>query len=255
MDKETLARMFGDIFTTCTSLSEEVLARCAELEIAGQEPDKQLPEVSAHIDECSDCAGRYSELLTLLEAEVRGEVPSVLPTRPFDLQFLSVPGPDLWVEVKEAFYRLTTEIPIVIQRAAASFGPLPTPLARCRVTVAAGAARSVLEMTAEIESLQVPDESTGLLFTFTPGPVDADQKGVTLILKVEYLQSGDPLGQVRVSLCDAQAQLLQSKVTMADGRVVFRGLVGDYVLRCKHADRTWDFPVRLAPAASLGDEG
>lgn len=253
MDKETLVRMFSDIFMTCTTVSEEVLARYAEFEMAGQEPDKRLPEVGAHLDECSECAGRYAELLALLQAEVRGKVPSVSPSRPFDLQFLSAPGPDLWVEVKETFYRLVAEIPIVIQRAVAAFGSLPTALAPCRVTVAAGAARDVREMTAEIESLRIPDESANLVFTLTPGPVDADEKGITLVLKVENLQSGEPLGQVRVNLCDVQAQLLQSKTTTADGRVVFRRLVGDYVLRCKHAGRTWDFPVRLAPDRSFGD--
>jgi len=174
------------------------------------------------------------------------------PSRPFDLQFLSAPGPDLWVEVKETFYRLAAEIPIVARRAMAAFGPLPTPLAPCRVTVAAGMARDVLETTAEIESLRIPDELANLAFTLTPGPVDADEKGVTLVLKVEHLQSGEPVGQVRVNLCDFQAQLLHSKTTTADGRVVFRGLVGDYVLRCKHAGRTWDFPVRLAPDTSVG---
>jgi hypothetical protein len=253
MDKETLARMFSDIFTTCTALSEEVLARYAEFEITGQEPDKQLPEVGAHLGECPDCAGRYAELLALLRAEVEGEVLTMPSSRPFDLQFLSAPGPDLWVEVEETFYRLVAEIPIVIQQAVAAFGPLPTALAPCRVTVAAEAARDVVEMTTEIESLRIPDESANLVFILTPGPVEADEKGITLVLRVEGLQSGEPLGQVRVSLCDSQAQLLQSKTTTADGRVVFRSLVGDYTLRCKHAGQTWDFPVRLTPDMPVGD--
>jgi hypothetical protein len=244
MDREKLARMFGDIFTTRTHLSEEALARYAELEIAGQAPDEQLPAVGVHLSECPDCASRYAELLAMLQAEVSGEVPSVLPSRPFDLPFLSTPGLDLWVEVKDTFYRLAAEIPIVIQRAVAAFGPLPTALAPCRVTVAAGAARDVVEMTTEIESLRLPDESANLVFILTPGPVDADETGIALVLKVEDLQSGEPLGQVRVNLCDSQDRLLQSKTTTADGRVIFRGLAGDYVLRCKHAGRTWGFPLR-----------
>jgi hypothetical protein len=255
LDKETLARMFGDIFTTCTALSDEALARYAELEMAGQAPRELLPQAGAHLDECPDCAGRYAELLTLLQAEMRGDVPSVPHGSPFDLQFLSAPGPDLWIEMKETFYRLVAEIPIVIQRTVAAFGPLPTPLVPCRVAVAAGAARDVVEMTARIESLRIPDESASLVFTLTPGPVDADQVGITLVLKVEDLQSGRPLEQVRVNLCDSQAQLLQSKTTAADGQVVFRGLAGDYVLRCRHAGRMWDFPVRMASATSFGDGG
>jgi hypothetical protein len=245
MDKETLARMFGDIFTTCTTLSEEVLARYVELEIAGQEPHKQLPEVGAHLDECADCAARYTELLAALGAEVRGAVSSISPSRPFDLQFLSTSGADLWVEVKETVHRLVTEIPIVIQQAVASFGPLPTALASYRVTVAPGTVREIVETTHKIESLQIPNESANLLFSLTPGPVDADEKGVTLVLKVETLQSGEPLGQVRVSLHDSQERLLQSKTTTADGRVVFRSLAGDYALRCKHAGQTWGFSVSI----------
>jgi len=218
-----------------------------ELEIAGQEPHKQLPEVGAHLDECADCAARYTELLAALGAEVRGKVSSVSPSRPFDLQFLSTARPDLWVEVKETVHRLVTEIPIVIQQAVASFGPLPTALASCRVTVAPGAVREIVETTHKhkIESLQIPNESANLLFSLTPGPVGTDEKGVTLVLKVETLQSGEPLGQVRVSLYDSQERLLQSKTTTADGRVVFRGLVGDYALRCKHAGQTWDFSVSI----------
>lgn len=247
VDKEKLTRMFTDIFTTCSALSEEVLAQYAEFEIVGQEPDKQLPEVGAHLDECPDCAGRYAELLAVLRAEARGEVLPMPPSRPFDLQFLSAPGPDLWVEMKETFYRLAAEIPIAVQRTVAAFGPLPTALAPCRVTVAAGVARDVREMTAEIESLRIPDESANLVFILTPGPVDAEEKGITLVLKVEDLQSGEPLGQVRVNLCDSQAQLLQSKTTTAEGQVVFHRLVGDYILRCKHAGRTWDFPIKTGP--------
>ena len=250
MDKEMLARMFGDIFKTCTALSEEVLAQYAELELAGQEPGKQLPELGAHLGECTECAARYAELLTALQVEARGEVSPMLSSRPFNVQFLSAPVHDLWVEVQEAFYRLVAEIPIVIQRAAAAFGPLPTPLVPCRVAVSAGVYREGVEMTVEIESLRIPDEPANLVFILTPGPVDTDQKGITLFLRVEDLRTGEPLGQVRVSLYDSQAQLLQSKVTAADGRVAFHGLAGDYVLRCRHAGRTWDFPVRLVPDAA-----
>ncbi len=253
MDKETLARMFRDVFTVCTTLSEEVLARYAELEIAGQEPRRHLPKVGAHLDECPDCTRRYEELLALLRAERRGEVPPVPSARPFDLQFLSSPGPNLWVEVKETFYRLAAEIPIVLRRAVAAFGPLPTALSPCRVTVAAGVVRDV-EGTAGIESLRIPDESANVVFVLTPGPVGTEEKEITFILRVEDFRSGEPLGQVRVNLCDSQSQLLQSKTTAADGRVTFRGLIGDYILRCKHAGRTWDFPLKLAPATPCGDE-
>jgi hypothetical protein len=250
MDKERLVRMLGDVFTNCTALSEEVLARYAELEIAGQEPDKQLPEVGEHLHECSDCAGRYAELLALLQAEEGGSVPPALSRYTFDLQFLSAPEPGLWVEVKETVRRLATEIPIVIQQAATAFGPLPPALVPCRVMVAAREAHGVLDMTTGIESLRIPDESANLVFILTPGPVDANEKGITLIFEVQDLQDGEPLGQVRVSLRDAQAQLLQSKTTTSDGRVIFRGLVGDYIVRCQHAGRVWEFPVKLKQTLS-----
>ena len=254
MDKETLARMFGDIFLTCTDLSEEVLAQYAELEIAGQEADGQLPEVGAHLDECPDCAGRYAELLALLQAEVRGQVPATPRPYPFNLQFLPGPVPDLWAEVKDTVCRLAAEIPIVIQRTMAGFGTLPTVLAPCRVAVAPGAVRSDVETPAEIESLRIPDESANLVFILTPGSVDVDEKGATLLLSVEDLQSGEPLRHVRVHLRDSRDQLLQSKMTTADGQVVFHALAGTYVVRCKHAGRTWNFPVRLTPGLSVDNK-
>lgn len=251
MEKETLARMFGDIFSTCTDLSEEVLAQYAELVIAGQEAGRQLPGVGAHLDECPDCAGRYAELLALLQAEVGGQVPATPRPYLFSLQFLPGPMTDLWVEVKDTVYRLAAGIPIVVQRAMAGFGTLPTVLSPCRVAVATGAARSAVEISAGIESLRIPDESANLAFIFTPGPADVDKEGATLVLKVEELQSGEPLGHVRVHLRDSQDQLLQSKMTMADGRAVFHAWAGDYIVRCKHAGRTWDFPVRLTPGLSV----
>jgi len=109
MDKETLARMFGDIFTTCTALSEEDLAQYVELEMAGHEVNRQLPEVKAHLDECSDCAARYAELTELLQAEASGKVPSVVPRHAFDLRFLTQADPeertsglDLWQMLRQA---------------------------------------------------------------------------------------------------------------------------------------------------------
>lgn len=111
MDRETLIRMFSDIFTTCVALSEEDMAHYADLALAGQEPDKQLPEIGAHLDECPDCAGRYAELLALLQVEVRDKVPPLSYSHSFDLRFLptpeagpleSTPGLDLLERLRQA---------------------------------------------------------------------------------------------------------------------------------------------------------
>jgi hypothetical protein len=243
MDKETLAKMFGDIFSTCTILSEEDLARYAELEIAGREPRKQLPKAAAHLDDCADCTARYTELLTVLEAETSGKVSLTSSDRPFNLQFLPKPVPGPWDQVEEKFYRLVAEIPIVIQRAKATFGSLPTILAPYQVAVAVGAEREVGEIPTEHKILRIPHEPTSLVLTITPGPAEADGKSFTLILKVEDLSTGEPLGKVRMSLYDSQAHLLKSKTTKADGQVVFQGLVGGNVFRCKRAGETMEFAV------------
>jgi hypothetical protein len=93
MDRETLTRMFNDIFTICTVLSEEDLAQYAEFEVTGQKPDEQLPAVRAHLDECPDCAGRHAELLALLQAEAEGKVPPLPHSHSFDLRFLHASKP------------------------------------------------------------------------------------------------------------------------------------------------------------------
>ena len=93
MDRKTLARMFSDLFTTCKVLSEEYIAQYAELERTGQKPDEQLPAVRAHLDECPDCAARYAELLALLRAEAKGEVPLSPRSHSFDLRFLHTSKP------------------------------------------------------------------------------------------------------------------------------------------------------------------
>ena len=255
MDKARLVRMFRGIYADCTVLSEETLARYAELEIEGQEPGNELPEASAHLNECSDCAGRYADILTMLQAEARDQVPLAFPSRPFDLGFLSTPRLDLWGEVRKALYRLVDQIPIVIGQAKVTFGPLPPALVPCYVTVAARPLRDGERTADKFESLRIPDESANLVFILAPGPTVADEageRGVTLIFKVQDLQSSEPLRQVRVNLYDSKEQLLRSTTTTAEGQAVFSDLVGDYVLQCKHADRTWNLPVRLAPDTSLG---
>jgi len=80
--------MFNDIFTTCEALSEEALARYAELEMSGGTPQEQFAEVRAHLDRCTDCAERYADLLALLQAEAAGRVPPVSARHRFDLGFL-----------------------------------------------------------------------------------------------------------------------------------------------------------------------
>ncbi len=115
-------------------------------------------------------------------------------------------------------------------------------------------ARGPVQVTDEVESLCIPDKSANLAFILTPGSADeADRQGFTLVLKVETPQTGEPVGQVRVSLCDAQDHLLQSKTTGANRRAVFRSPPAHYVLQCRHAGRTCEFPANLAPDASLGD--
>jgi hypothetical protein len=254
MDRTRLVKMFESVYTACAVLSEETLARYAELEIAGQEPGKEWPEVSAHLDECSDCAGRYADLLALLQAEARDEVPHAFSSRPFDLGFLSTPRLDVWSEARKAFYYLVDRIPIVIKQARANFGPLPPALVPCYVTAAVGALRDSERTADKFESLRIPDESANVLFTLAPGPALADEAGetgVTLIFKVQDLQSGEPLRQVRVNLYDSKEQLLRSTTTTAEGQAVFSDLVGDYVLQCKYVERTWNLPVRLATDTSI----
>lgn len=255
MEKARWVRLFRGIGADCTALSEETLAQYAELEIKGQEPGDELLEARAHLDECSDCAGRYADILAMLQAEARGQVPLAFPGRPFDLGFLATPRPGVWSEVRKALYRLADQIPIVVGQAKATFGPLPPALAPCYVTSTAGALRDGERTPDKFESMRIPDESANLVFTLAPGPTVADQagkRGATLVFKIQDLQSGEPLRQVRVNLYNSKEQLVRSTTTTAEGQAVFSDLVGNYVLQCKHADRTWNLSVRLAPDTSPG---
>ena len=110
-NKKTLITMLSDISTTCTGLQEETLARYAELQMAGRRPQEEMPQVGAHLQECPDCAAQYADLLALLQAEAKGEVPAVSSSRPFDLSFLPADKLWLWTSVHKDLRRLVAEIP------------------------------------------------------------------------------------------------------------------------------------------------
>ena len=245
LDKETLITILRDLSTTCTGLPEETLARYAEIQRAGRRPEEEMPEVGAHLQECPDCAAQYDELLALLQAEAGGEVPALSSSRPFDLSFLPADKPGVWTSVRQDLRRLVAEIPLLIRRPAATFGPLAGALAPRRFGLATGALRGPAELGAEVERLELPDQEANLLFVLIPGPVEEQGERLTVVVQVQALDSGHPLRHIWVNLHDDQDRLLHSQTTQADGRVTFRGPAGDYVLRCKHSGGTWEFPLCL----------
>jgi hypothetical protein len=250
-----MKKMYQDIYTTCTDLSDEDVMQYVELEIGGQSPREQLPEVGAHLDACADCAERYEDLLEMLRAEKRGEIPAAVPGRPFDLTFLSSSPPALWKRVTETLSRLDHEITLAIGETMAALDTLGQLLTPLKVSLASRAVRDVREPATEIEGLRIPDETAGLVFTLIPGPVEAGGTRFTLIVQVDDLTANTPAKQVRVNLHDPQGELLQSERTDAQGRVVFRGLAGSCIIRCRHAGQTWEFPIAQNTATSaLGSD-
>lgn len=158
---------------------------------------------------------------------------------------------DLWQQAAQGVHRLAAAIPVLIDRAAASFGalaasltvqPAPVPVYRRRTPQAPAAARDFAEL------LELPHPETNTTLRLSLGPVFAGRG--SLALAVNTIEPSQPIAQARVTLREADGALLEGAFTGEDGVVLFRDLeVGEYLIRAEHAGQAWEFPLSLAVRA------
>ena len=96
MDHERFVQWLDQIYATteaeidCKRL-QILLPAYVELEIAGSNPGAHLPQVSAHLVQCPDCAEECEGLRTVAGLEARGRLPQVKESL---AQFKAEPAPE-----------------------------------------------------------------------------------------------------------------------------------------------------------------
>jgi hypothetical protein len=105
------------------------------------------------------------------------------------------------------------------------------------------------ENAARPEVLVLPAPDAGLSIHLAVGPVVAG--GAMILVKLLALPSEQPLGATRVTLRNAQRQLLMGLVTHADGTAVFEQLgLGRYFVQVRYAQNTWEIPVVIVAGST-----
>ena len=155
---------------------------------------------------------------------------------------------DLWQQAVQGVYRLAAAIPVLIDRAAASFGALAAPLTVQLAPVPVYRRKAPLAPVEEArdfaELLDLPNPETNTTLRVSLGPV-FEGRG-SLALAVNTIEPSQPIAQARVTLRDADGALLEGAFTGDDGVVLFRDLdVGEYQIRVEHAGQVWEFPLSL----------
>ncbi len=220
-------------------------------ESLGESDGPEWVHVRRHLEACPHCAAAQTSLIglfSLADGESGAEPPSY--PRP-DLSFLPGVQSGLWKQTAEGLHRLAATIPVLIDRAGASFGVLAAPLTvqlapipvyrDKRPRAPAEEARDFLEL------LALPHPEANLMLKVSLGPVFED-RGV-LALAAGTIDPPQPIAQARVTLRDADGTLLEGASTGADGVVLFRDLdIGEYLIRVEYAEKAWEFPLLFASA-------
>ena len=71
-----LAARTADEELSCTECFD-ILPRYVDLEIAGEDPDPQLPLFRQHLEQCAVCREEYETLSELARFEAEGRSPSI----------------------------------------------------------------------------------------------------------------------------------------------------------------------------------
>ena len=156
----------------------------------------------------------------------------------------------MWQQAAQGLYRLAAAIPVLIGRAAASFGALAAPLtvqlAPVPIYRGTGQLAPAEEARDFAEILDSPHPETNITLKVSLGPV-FEGKGV-LALAVNTIVPPQPIAAgARVTLRDADGALLEGAFTGDDGLVLFRDLeVGEYLIRAEYSGQAWEFPLSVA---------
>lgn len=224
------------------------IAYAAEQSLQGVDLQAVEPEFVAHLADCEECRAEFDGLLAILRSEEAGELPTppappasawarvarALEQQPLVSQESSDAishAPALWQTVQNGMRTLTERITLKIEAGRLVIDELPAllmPYYQLRPIPAALRTRSSDASDTQSGQLIFPLEE-GLQVQFVPGAI-TDGLG-TLWAQVAEVADGTPRAQVRMTLLDEQANLLERVYTNVDGSVIFQELAaGNYLV-------------------------
>lgn len=229
---------------SCAECRAQLPALC-HLQAAGEPLPDPTAAAGAHLEICAACAAEYAALQDVLGELAAGTLADLAAEPAFDLSFMSTsssPSPTSWRRaLGESAWRLFTDLQISLHAAGASFGALPGSLTA--TPALAGSAMLRTDASAgQLEVLVLPAPDAGISIHLGVSSLVADYAAV--IVKLLAIPSEKPLGDTRVTLRNAQHQLLTGLVTRPDGTAVFEHLpLGRYFVQVRYAQDIWEIPL------------
>lgn len=222
-----------------------------EAELNSQTMETLYPELAQHLAACPGCSEEYADLRLILELE-RGEQ-LLEPPRSgvFDPSFLDqAPAkPPLWQTTRDNVRRLVAEITAQLGPQLVRLTDLPQQLLPYRAQLAPAATFRATGSAetgdgAGPEKIDLPDPEANVRLRIITGPVEAGQG--TVVVQVETLESPQPIQRVWVTLYDKDLHLLESGLTTARGRMIFKELnAGEYIIQVEHQQWQWRIDLTL----------
>jgi hypothetical protein len=219
------------------------------LQASGEPLPASVAAAHTHLADCPACEAEYAALQDVMgelaAGTLTGTVTGQTAEPTFDLSFLSrpsVPGPALWRRaLGESVWQLFTSLQISLHAAGAAFSALPAALTTTPVPASAGVFRSDTPAgRLELLILPAPDAAVSVSLGVVPQVGDY----AAVIVKLLAVPGEKPLGDTRVTLRNAQHQLLTGLVTRPDGTAVFDHLpLGRYFVQVRYAQDTWEIPL------------
>jgi hypothetical protein len=218
------------------------------LQASGESLPSPTAAARAHLAGCPDCAAEYAALQEVMGELATGALTGAYATRAaepsFDLSFLGTPPaqePPLWRVVGEHIWGLFTDLQIALQGAGAAFVALPPALTTTPAPAGGGLLRTDTA-GGGLELLILPAADARISISLGVGPQVGDYAAI--IVRILAIPSEKPLGDTRVTLRNAQHQLLTGLVTRPDGTAIFEHLpLGRYFVQVRTAQDTWEIPL------------
>lgn len=245
----------GDATLECASC-RSLLSAYVEAELEDHAAEEEFPEVTRHLQSCTNCQEEYRDLLTLLQMAREGLLPEPPIAANIDFSYLDAlrTPPSLWEQMQvggQEMWRLTSEIRLRLGRTGAAFQELsalltPQPLSVASMRQAEG------DSAQRTQILSVPTGEAGVALALIVGPVA--QQVTTLGVQVTAGVGGQPLDRVRVSVRDPERRILASELTAETGQVFFDHIgPGHYLIQVRYQDQAWELPLAFVVDASIRD--
>lgn len=239
---------------TCAGLDEEQLAAHADLELTGQGPASQMPDVHQHLALCPDCRRDYHHVLATLRLKGTSEWIEPASEPELDLSFLPLAAdePSSWSQVADRVRRYVTEVPALMLHELQQVGELPTSL-QLRPAAGAPAKMRGPESDTPIVAFRLTD--TAERFAVDLRFRRAGAGVVWIRVQPRDIKSEELLPGATVGLHESDGRLLEMRTVPAAGATQLQDVPinRDFLLRLEHEGRAWEIPFSLHIEAS-GDE-